>query len=400
MRKKLIVCMLCFILVLGVCSCSLFSSCEHRDADDDGKCDLCAEEYTDGCEGHADVDDDEKCDSCGIAYADGCNGHRDADDDYKCDKCDAAYSDGIDNPLHGKKIIFIGNSYTYYGQTVLEKSQSRLTQEVRSNDKGYFYQLCRANGIEVSVTNWTFGGHGLMSLFGGNCTADRGCDGEDHKAYLTDRSFDYVVIQPGSGIVSSVSFLSSMEVVTSFFREANPDVKFVVLVPYSAYGQIGGAPYLAKEMLDALKTVAEAGVTVVDWGGVVMNILNGVTEVPGSALEYVKNTFVISKSEKDGYHPNQLSGYITTLMTYCAITGEDAVGQTYDFCNDPSLRSSNASSKFFNFDNFIATYYTYDGATTNYPDVFASETDMLGIQMLIDAHLADKAYMTYNYTAP
>ena len=83
-------------------------------------------------------------------------------------------------------------------------------------------------------------------------------------------------------------------------------------------------------------------------------------------------------------------------MTYCAITGEAAVGQTYSFCNDAMLRPS-SNSKFFNFDKFIETYYTYGGATTNYPEVFASEADMLGLQKLIDEHLAKKSYMNFNY---
>ena len=55
-------------------------------------------------------------------------------------------------------------------------------------------------------------------------------------------------------------------------------------------------------------------------------------------------------------------------------------------------------TKFFNFDKYISTYYTYNGATTNYPDVFASELDMAGIQALIDEYLAERAYLEYNYS--
>lgn len=299
--------------------------------------------------------------------------------------------------MNGKKVIFIGNSYTYYGQTVLEKSQSRLTQKERTGDKGFFYNLCRLNGADVEVTNWTFGGHSLEHLFGGNCTANRGCDGEDHKAYLTDPYFDYVIIQPGSGKTSSQGFLRDMEAVMNFFRAANPDVKFAVLVPYSAYGTIGSTITLASEFLNALKTVEAQGVTVINWGGLVMDILNGKVKVPGSVLDYTNNTFIIRKSAKDGYHPNQLSGYITTLMTYCALTGESAVDQPYGFCSDISLRPNGYGSKYFNFEGYIAAYYTYNNATTNYPEVFGSAVDMLGIQKLIDAHLLAKAHLDFNY---
>lgn len=299
--------------------------------------------------------------------------------------------------MNGKKIIFIGNSYTYYGQTVLERSCSKLCQDGRNFDKGYFYNLCKANGAEVQVTNWTFGGHSLEHLFGGNCSADRGCNGEDHRAYLIDKYYDYVIIQPGSGESSSKRFTEDAEYVMNFFKEANPNVKFAILVPYSAYGTIGSRIYLAKEFLNSLKDMEKRGVTVVNWGGLVMDILNGAVKVEGSALEYTKNTFVVKKSAKDGFHPNLLSGYITTLMTYCALTGASAVGQPYDFCNDQSLRPNGYGSKFFSFDGFIDTFYTYDGATTNFPAVFSSETDMLSIQKLIDAHLSAKAHLSFNF---
>ena len=49
--------------------------------------------------------------------------------------------------LSGKKILFIGNSYTYYGNAVMHKGYSVLTQEARSGDQGWFYQLCKAKGI-------------------------------------------------------------------------------------------------------------------------------------------------------------------------------------------------------------------------------------------------------------
>ncbi len=300
--------------------------------------------------------------------------------------------------LDGKKIIFIGNSYTYYGQTVLEKSQTYLTQESRTGDKGYFYQLCKANGMDVNVTNWTFGGHSLANLFSGNCSADRGCDGKDHKAYLTDKSFDYVVIQTGSTEAADNSFSSEVETIMEFFRQANPNVKFAILVPYNAYGTIGSSICLAKKTLDSLKSWEDKGVTVIEWGRLVYDIMNGDVQIPNAKCKYEKNTFVIKKSAKDGYHPNQLSGYITTLMTYSALTGASAEGQPYDFCNNSALRPSGLSSKFFSFSSFISSYYTYDGAKTNYTDVFASDADMSGIQSLIDRYLEQKPYRSYDYT--
>lgn len=46
----------------------------------------------------------------------------------------------------------------------------------------------------------------------------------------------------------------------------------------------------------------------------------------------------------------------------------------------------------------IRDNYTYDGAPTNYPDIFASEADMKGLQELVDRCLEEKAFREYNFT--
>jgi len=285
------------------------------------------------------------------------------------------------NILDGKKIIFIGNSHTYYGKTVLEKKQSVLTQAARSNDQGYFYQICKKNGADVEVTNWTFGNHDFTDLFE-ECTADRGCNGVDHLSYLTDRSFDYVIMQQGSSEGSAELFVNKCNMVMDIFKAANPEVKFVLLVQRRAHEK-------NYTWLSGLKALDAQGVTIVDWGKLVDDLITGETTVPGATLNYNQNSFIICKSSSDGYHPNMLTGYITSLMTYCAITGEDAEGQDYSFCGDESINSH------FSFSSFIGSYYTYNGATTNFDKVFASEDDMTGIQRRIDKYLAEKAYLYY-----
>ena len=283
--------------------------------------------------------------------------------------------------LDGKKIMFIGNSFTHYGNVVIKKGQTVQSQEERSNDQGYFYQICKKNGAEVNVTNWCYGGHDLSSLFE-VCKANRGCDGVIHKDDIVDKNFDYVVMQQGSLANNSTDFLEKCELVMNFFKEANPDVKFVFLVHEQAHTR--GAVWIPQ-----VKELEKKGVTIVDWGKLVYDLINGNEKVPNATQEYNKNSFIVSKSKEDGYHPNVLTGYITALMTYCAITGESAVGQDYSFCNDSSIHP------YFNFLRFRSTYYTYKNATTNFAEIFDSQSDMKGIQKLIDKYLAKKAYLKY-----
>ncbi len=72
-------------------------------------------------------------------------------------------------PLDGKKIIFIGNSHTYVGNVVTQVTNTNYQQSYRDNNMGLFYLLCKQQGSDVSVTNWTFSGHSLTSLFRTPC---------------------------------------------------------------------------------------------------------------------------------------------------------------------------------------------------------------------------------------
>ena len=116
------------------------------------------------------------------------------------------------------------------------------------------------------------------------------------------------------------------------------------------------------------------------------------TAVNSALFVYIAYTVVFGTGEVGDYSLfsgalGSIAGYITTLMTYCAITGKSAVGQTYDF----------AETTWRSFSEFKNKYYTYNGATTNYPEIFKSESDMKGLQTLIDQYLEEKAYREYQF---
>ena len=433
-----------FAIILGLCSfaCDL---CPHYDSDSNGVCDICNAEFSgnkkicatcggeivdgkcDICNNSGNQDDGNqddgsqevvKCETCGGVLIDGkcevCD--KEVVEEEKCATCGGSLTDGKcatcdkendkenenENErvsLNGKKILFTGNSLTYYGQTVLGSAGAANLVTKKQKDKGFFYQFCKENGATVNVANWTFSGHVFSEVFGGVCQSCTSSQGKtiNHLDYLTDRNYDYVVMQSGpTEGTNDTTFLSDVANIMNIFKAGNPNTKFVLLVPYTAYGTIGpGTPKVAKNTLNNLKTLANQGVIISDWGGLVMDILNKKVTVPNSTLTYSKNTFVVAQKASDGFHPNVLSGYITTVMTYCAITGDEAQGKAYDFCNDPALRPTSSTSVYYNFANYISKYYTV--GNTNFDKVFASKTDMQGIQGLIDAHLAKKSYMSYNY---
>ena len=285
--------------------------------------------------------------------------------------------------LNGKKIIFIGNSRTYYGKCVLDKGQEEFSQAKRTGDQGYFYQVCKANGVDITVTNFTYGGHVPTDIYTGSCAADRGHDGHDHLADLVDRNYDYVVFQ--AALQTRDDNLAYIQPLMDIFLEANPNTKFVALV----HNDVHYYDYAGRYTLEELE---EAGVTVVDWGALVNDLTIGATQIPGGTQQCDRWSFTVNKDKTDGYHPNLLSGYITAQMLFCALTGESAQGQDYSFWNDASVR------KEFDLDKYMETFYKYDAtvpSNTNFIEIFNSEADMLGIQQLIDLYLASKTYRDY-----
>ena len=293
-------------------------------------------------------------------------------------------SDDAKIDLNGKKILVIGNSFVYYGKAVIKKDAYSVTsQAARANDKGFFYQLCKENGFDVSITNWTYGGHTLHDMRELPCSIEK-CAGRIHLDDLVETSYDYVFISSGSGEFAESVFAEDIEFFVNFFRRANPAVKFVYLGNLGAYGY-SSSKYLQTGILNYYKTLEDKGFTVVDWGTLVNDIIEGNVSVPNAKQTYEKRTFIV----KDNYHQNALAGYITSLMTYCAITGESPVDQPYKFCYDSSI------NKEFDMEQYINDYYV--NGNTNFLDVFKSESDMLGIQKLISDYLASKPYRDFQF---
>jgi hypothetical protein len=67
-------------------------------------------------------------------------------------------------------------------------------------------------------------------------------------------------------------------------------------------------------------------------------------------------------------------------MVYCAITGESAVGQPYGFADDRTIHPE------FDMETYKTKYYVYE-PFTNFVDIYRSESDMNGLQQLIDRYL-------------
>ena len=282
--------------------------------------------------------------------------------------------------LDGKKVLIIGNSHTYVGRVVVHVSNSQPALTARQNDMGLFYLICQRNGIDVNVTNWCFSSHGLRSIFGESCTTEGACFGKNHVEYLTDRFYDYVVIQPGVGDKSEQNLVEDIANIVDFFRKENPDVKFALLGNASVYGNNAtNKPYPG--ITSYYKTLAEQDFIMADWGKLVNDLIHQEVVPEGSTIPYEKNSFII----KDGFHPNMLSGYIASMMLFCAITGESAAEQAADLFADTVMTIM--------VEDQVESSYIRGDMDTNMKTVLTTPSELARIHPLIDQYLADKPYL-------
>lgn len=280
-----------------------------------------------------------------------------------------------------KKAIFIGNSFIYWGGCVTFIENHGIYEEVRAQggDKGYFNEICKANGINMDVYNYTYGGKDLAWIYENKLTSL-------DKTFL--ESIDYVFISEAGG--GTKDFLKTIESITALFPNAEETVYL---------GHEHAFRTNDTNTLDAYPTLSKSGIKVVAWGELVCDIYNGRVEIPGSTLEYNKDSFVKHstgdmpphaavtslQNTGDSHHQNPLSGYITAQMAFAAISGSSCEGQKYSFCWDKTIAPQ------YDLENFLECQYN-NGHTSNFIQIFNSSTDMLEIQKLMDLYINE-----YNY---
>lgn len=304
----------------------------------------------------------------------------------------AAAGSKAEETLQGKKILIVGCSYNYYGKIVMRKEANVTALPLRKKDKGYFYELCKQNGADVSVTNWTFGNHDLTDILGTSCAAGTSCgNGFNHLAELTDLNYDYVslmdIARPNK--LSLEEYIEELKGFMKLFTDVNPDCKFIYSIPCGAYWYKDADRINFRDTYVGTvyaKEIAKLdNMIVMDWGGLIYDLIKGNTSVPDASFAYDVNSFIVD----DGYHPNLLTGYINTLMTYCMITGETAVGQPINLENGKET----GTAKQYRMSNYVK--YFYKTKTTNFVEIMESESEMQKIQKLIDRYIDMNAYLYY-----
>lgn len=264
----------------------------------------------------------------------------------------------------GKKVVFIGNSFVYFGGVVepVDKCQP---------NNGIFKRLCTANGDDTTVYNCTYGGHHLRDFFPDGCKREDDHAGRDLLEGIEFEDIDFVFFSESGD--NNPDFLADSR--TLMARFSNPKTKFAYLC--HSYSHFKDHTNITHNLAELKKQ----GVMIVDWGRMVYDIATGATHVPGSELPYNKETFINAVS-RDYHHPNPLAGYVASLMCRAVYTGKSVVGQDSELC-----RQMLFGGKVYGYDEYAEKYYD-DPSMTNFRQVFDSPKDIRGLQILADRYAA------------
>lgn len=254
-----------------------------------------------------------------------------------------------------KRIAFVGNSFTFFGKCV-------DVNAFDSVDNGYFFELAKAFGDEVTVTNFTWGGASFWHK--GSGFAQRALYEkmkELHPAYYNnpqglplDEFYrqDAVVLQQSGDRIAQT--YEDARLITELFA---PETKFgFYITTYDAFH--GFEP-----SFEAAEKIRDNGGVYIPLGHIVDDIIKERVKISGSGLEYNKNSFIVCR-EGDGFHPNTLTGYLTALCVYCSFTQKDI---------------SNAEHSFVK--AMDGAFYTL--GESNHADIIASPKDMSALKRIV-----------------
>ena len=213
-----------------------------------------------------------------------------------------------------KRVAFIGNSFTFFGKCV-------NVNTFDGEDDGYFYQLVRSLGENVTVTNFTWGGASFLHK--GDGFAERSLYEklkELHPAYYNNPQGlplddfyrqDAVILQQSGDRIEQT--YDDAKLIMDLFL---PEARFgFYITTYDAFHEF-------EPSFEAASKIRNAGGVYIPLGHLINDIIKGKLS-DSLALEYDKNSFIVCR-EHDKFHPNTLTGYLTALCVYCAFSGNNA----------------------------------------------------------------------------
>ncbi len=199
-----------------------------------------------------------------------------------------------------KKILFIGNSHTYFNDMPTR----------------YFQKIAQSAGYQVNVTSLTSGGKSLADHLSPICSTY-----QDIQTALVSGQYDIVVLQErlATPIIGYTQFSDSVDQMAALIRASNPKTKIIL---WQVWGGSAGNIRLTEtncsspeELTWRLAAANQAVGTQVAENGMDIRV----AYVGVAFLTAVKTiNGICLYNEHDGYHPSECGSYLAALTLFSA----------------------------------------------------------------------------------
>jgi len=207
------------------------------------------------------------------------------------------------------KVLFIGNSYTYY------------------NDMPKIFEsIAKGQGADVEVFSVTKGGYTLLQL--ADVNDEHGKRADD---ILKSEKFDVVFLQEQSRrpIIDKGLFIDGVKALDAKIKENGART-----VLYQTWGRNKGNAELydvASDTRDMAEKLADS------YEAAAEEISCPVSRVGYAFLDVFENHPETELYVSDGSHSNELGSYLAALCHYATVYGEDPAEVKYDHGIDPDV---------------------------------------------------------------
>lgn len=204
-----------------------------------------------------------------------------------------------------KRVLFIGNSYTYY-----------------NNLWDIFANICKIEGVDVEVDQVTNGGWSLMQMSNVNDSFGKEVDRK-----LKENKYDYVVLQEQSvrPVIDKELFFESVE---ALVRKINKNGSKTYL--YETWGRKTGNIVLEQFNLTN-KSMTEK---LIESYNEIANKLNLTVCHVGTTFYNIYNNYDIELYDEDKTHPSYIGSVVAALVIYGTIFNKKTINLSEKLIDD------------------------------------------------------------------
>jgi len=206
---------------------------------------------------------------------------------------------GVDTP---RRVLFVGNSYLYYGDSLHNHVRRMAIENDKANEKKYGYK-------SITISGGSLAQHDLAHYLKPNAVGIK-------------EPFEVVVLQGNSGAALSdkgrAAFVKAVTAFDALIRASGAKTALYMTHAYTRVHKKYDPDMMRKVETLYLETGNRIGALVIPVG---LAFEEAVRRKPDLQLQ----------KDYDGSHPDLIGTYLAACVTYAALYGTSPVGNPYDY---------------------------------------------------------------------